>query len=189
MPLSGLTLPVRRWLWAADAPRPTPVERIEPPPEILAASGLDVIDHTDAFVVSTGKATGERDAEAWARAFLEGAPLRVRLALLSGWTGLGLRLDPRPGADRVLGWSVRRREPDLAIVGAESILGLQGELVLRRGQDTVTFSTLVRTASPTAQRVWSRVVGSHLSVVPNVLGLWREDPRAAPTTGEVPARP
>ena len=112
MPLSGLTLPVRRWLWAADAPRPTPVERIEPPPEILAASGLDVIDHADAFVVSTGKATGERDAEAWARAFLEGAPLRVRLALLSGWTGLGLRLDPRPGADRVLGWSVRRREPD-----------------------------------------------------------------------------
>jgi hypothetical protein len=172
--LSRLTRSARRWLWAADAESPTPVERVEPPAELLAESGLPAIDYADAFIAATGAATGTRDAEAWVREFLEGAPLRVRLSLLSGWTGLGLRLDPRPGPDRVLGWHVRRREPDLVVLGAESIIGIQGELILRRGRDAVTFSTVVRMQGRVARSVWPRVVPSHLGVVPNVLGLWGE---------------
>ncbi|MFN8113614.1 MAG: hypothetical protein U0R51_10495 [Solirubrobacterales bacterium] len=179
MPLSALTRPARRWLWAADQPPSTPVERVEPSPAILSESGLPAIDYADAFAATTGAATATRDAEAWAREFLEGAPLRVRLSLLGGWTGLGLRLDPRPGTDRVLGWRVRRREPDVVVLGAESVIGLEGELIVTRDRETVTLSTVVRTRTRVAEEVWRRVVPSHLGVVPNVLGLRKADAGAA----------
>lgn len=161
--------PAQRWLWSAERGEESPaVRRLDPPPaEVVSQSNLTCVDYADAFEVSTGT-TGE-DAEAWARLFLEGARLRVRLALLTAWTSLGLRLDPRPGPGRILGWRLDVRETDRVVLRASSLVGMEAELLILRRPESLLFSTLVRTESRAAQAIWPRVVPSHLRVVASVL--------------------
>ena len=80
------------------------------------------IDYEDAFLVGTGLAQ-DRTAEQWAREILEGAPVSTRHALTRGWSGLGLRLGPAQSDRHVLGWEIRRSDPDVVLLGARGRSG------------------------------------------------------------------
>ena len=67
------------------------VRQVPVPPAVLELSTLARVDYADAFLVPTAEGRS-RTAEAWARAVLEDAPLAVRTSLLSGWSGLGLKM-------------------------------------------------------------------------------------------------
>jgi len=142
------------------------VRRLPVRPAVLELSTLARVDYADAFLVPTAHAPS-RTAEAWARAVLEDAPLAVRTSLLSGWSALGLKMTR---ADRsVLGWEVRTSTPDLALLGAESHLGLRGELLFKREPEAVLFSTLVQHDNPVARTVWAGVEAAHVRIVQRIL--------------------
>ena len=110
------------------------------PPAARALSTLSRIDYEDAFFVSTGPGQ-VRSGEQWARAVLEGAPLRVRARLLRGWCMPGLKLGwPGPGR-RVLGWRIRRAAPGF-------VLEMPGELLFKQERSGLLFATFVQ------QRQW-----------------------------------
>jgi hypothetical protein len=141
--------------------------RLPVTPEVLELSTLGRADYADAFAVDVGGARA-LTAEEWARAMLEGAPLRTRTTLLSGWTALGLKLaigDP----EAVLGWRVREVTPDLLLVGAGGRLGLSGELLFRRVGEELHFSTFVRIAGPAATLAWAGIEHRHDVVVRSLL--------------------
>jgi hypothetical protein len=148
---------------------PVQVSQIDPPPGVRALSTLPVIDYADSFTVTVTGGAGERTPEQWARAVLAGAPPRVRIKLVAGWTFLGLRLGIRPPAMRILGWRIRRSTPDVLLLGAGSRLGLPAELLFRREPDGVLFATFVRQRSRLARTVWPRVIPGHQRVVASLL--------------------
>ena len=142
------------------------VRQVPVPPAVLELSTLARVDYADAFLVPTAEGRS-RTAEAWARAVLEDAPLAVRTSLLSGWSGLGLKMSRSDGS--VLGWEVRTSTPDLAILGAESHLGLRGQLLFKREPEAVLFSTLVQHDNPVARTVWAGVEAAHVRIVQRIL--------------------
>ncbi len=149
---------------------PTRVSQVAMPPVERALSTLSHVDYEDAWLVETGPAQ-DRAGEQWARAILEDAPIATRSVLLSGWLALGLRLGS-PLSDRfVLGWEVRRSPPDFVLLGANSRLGLQAELLLKRQEHTLFFATFVQQENHIARAVWAGVAPVHRPVVRYVL--WR----------------
>ena len=142
------------------------VRQLAVPPAVLESSTLTRVDYADAFVVPTAEATS-RTAEGWARAALEEAPLAVRTSLLSGWSALGLKMSRSERS--ILGWEVRTSTPDLALLGAESHLGLRGRLLFKREPDAVLFSTLVQLDNPVARTVWAGVEAAHVRIVQRIL--------------------
>jgi hypothetical protein len=97
-------------------------------------------------------------------------PTTVRAALWSTWLTLGLRLGwPRDGR-RILGWELRRSEPNVALLGANSWIGMPAELLLVRQDDALLFCTFVQHDGPVARAVWAAIVKTHRRVVPRVLG-------------------
>jgi hypothetical protein len=144
------------------------VEQISVPPAAQALSTLGRIDYADAFLV-TPEPPPERTPEDWARAALEEAPASVRSMLLSGWSGLGLRLGSAPADRSVLGWEIRAGTPDFMLLGADSRLGLRGELLFRREPGAFLFCTFVRHDRRMARAVWARVEPAHLRMVRRVL--------------------
>ena len=147
-------------------PDPGGVRQIAVPPAVRELSTLARVDYADAFLVPTA-AAGARTAEGWARAVLQDAPLAVRTSLLSGWSALGLKLSRREGS--VLGWDVLSSTPDVALLGAESHLGLRGRLLFRREPDALLFSTLVQQDNPVARAVWAGVEAAHVRIVRRIL--------------------
>ena len=147
---------------------PAQVRQVDPPPEVRALSTLPVVDYADAFTVTGGPA-GECTPEQWARAMLSGAPRPVRLKLVAGWILLGLRLGTRPSGQRILGWRVRQRTPDLLLLGAGSRLGLPAELLFRRQPDGLLFATFVGQRTRLARALWPRVIPGHQRVVASLL--------------------
>lgn len=146
------------------------VRQITPVPATRTASTLGRVDYEDAFVVDVGP-TLTRSAEQWVREILEGAPIGVRLRLLSGWSAIGLKLH-LPGSDRsVLGWDVRTSEPDVILLGADSRVGLPGELLLRREQNRLQFTTFVRYDNPIARALWASTEAAHVRTVRSILEL------------------
>ena len=93
------------------------VRQIAPPTANHELSTLGRIDYEDAFLVDVDDPQ-THDAEHWLRAVLEGAPAAVRLRLLSGWTGLGLKMTLTGSAQTVLGWEVRTRSADVISLSA-----------------------------------------------------------------------
>jgi hypothetical protein len=144
------------------------VRQIEPPPAARALSTLPKVDYEDAFLVEIDAAQ-ERTAEQWARAILEDAPIIMRGALWSAWSALGLRLGSPLSERFVLGWEVRRSTPDFVVLGAHSRIGMPAELLVKREQQTLLFSTLVRQGNPIARAVWAGIERGHLPVVRHVL--------------------
>jgi hypothetical protein len=126
---------------------------------------LSHIDYADAFVIETENA-GDRTAEQWARAILEGAPLAVRTQLVSGWSSLGLKL----GRAGVLGWPVQRSTPGFVLLGAGSRIGMPAELLLERRRGALLFCTFVQHDNAVARAVWAGVEPVHVPVVRRVLG-------------------
>jgi hypothetical protein len=144
------------------------VEQIAIPPVLQAQSALTRVDYTDAFRLSTDHAA-DRTAEGWARATLEEAPQAMRASLRRGWWMLGVRLGRADDPERVLGWPIRRSDPDHAVLAADSILGMRAELVFERVPGALLFATVLTLRNPLARAVWGRVAPQHRRVVAHLL--------------------
>jgi hypothetical protein len=138
------------------------------PQSARALSTLSHINYEDAFLVDVGPPQ-ERTAEQWARAVLEEAPASVRRTLQSGWSAIGLKRGGAPPERSVLGWEIRRSTTEFVLLGANSRIGMAGELLFRRRRHTLLFATLVQQDNPIARAVWARVEPVHISVVRRVL--------------------
>jgi len=144
------------------------VRQIAVPPAALALSTLSRIDYADAFVLETSP--GEvRTPEEWARAVLEGAPATVRLKLLTGWSALGLKVAYGRSARSVLGWNMRISEPEFVLLGADSRIGMRGELLFRPESDCLLFATFIEQNNPVARAVWATTEPTHVAVVLDLL--------------------
>jgi len=142
------------------------VRQIAVPAAAQALSTLCRVDYADAFVVG---ATRKRTAEQWARAILEDAPISMQNTLRRGWSGLGLQLGPARSDRFVLGWEVRRSLPDSVLLGADSRLGLLGELLFARQQNALLYATFVQMDNHVARAVWAGITPVHLQVVRHLL--------------------
>jgi hypothetical protein len=146
------------------------VRRIALPSSARALSTLCPIDYEDAFLVDVGP-VGERTPEQWARAIFEDAPIAVRAALVAGWSALGLRLGWRRSDRFVLGWPVRRSDPDFVLLAASSPLGLAAELLLTGHENRLLFATLVQKNNQLIRAVWTGVEPIHGPVVRSALAM------------------
>ena len=144
------------------------VRKVGVPPDARAVSTLCRVDYEDAFLVDVGSVS-ERTAEQWARAVVEDAPATVRRTLRSGWSAIGLKLDQARSDRCVLGWEVRDSAPDFVLLGADSRIGMAGELLFMRRRDVLLFATFVQYDNHIARTVWAGVEPVHVPVVRHVL--------------------
>jgi hypothetical protein len=144
------------------------VRQVKPALETRTPSRLGRVDYEDAFLLDVA-ATQNRSAEQWMRLILEGSPAAIRLRLLAGWTAIGLRL--RLSDSNVLGWAIRVSDPDVVLLGADSRLGMPGELLLRRQERALLFTTLVRQDNPIARALWPSIESGHVRTVRSILDL------------------
>jgi hypothetical protein len=151
-----------------DVARVGRARQIAVPADARALSTLSRVDYEDAFLVETGLAR-ERTGEQWARAMLEDAPAATRRALRWTWLALGLRLGSTRDERRVFGWELRRSSPDFALLAARSLVGLQAEVLLKRGRDSVLCASFLRVGNPVARAVWSGIAQAHRRAVPDLL--------------------
>ncbi len=145
---------------------PGRVRQVVLPADARELTTLARVDYEDAFVVDAG---GRRTAEQWARAVFDDAPLGVRAGLVSGWTALGLKLGGPGSARRVLGWKVQQSSPDVMVLAADSVLGLQAELLFRTEPRGLLFATLIQQNNPAARALWARTTARHQMVVRSLL--------------------
>jgi hypothetical protein len=171
----------RRWRerggGAEVGPSRSAAQQVSMLAEVRAVSSLRA-DYEDCFVVDAGP-DRDRTAEEWARAMLEGAPLEVRRGLRRGWRLLGLRLGSPRAGDRVLGWEIRRSEPDVVVLAGESLLGFRAELLCLRRGESLVFATFVEQRTLLSRLVWSWLAPIHQKVVQSLLTRARH-PRADP---------
>ncbi len=152
------------------------VRQVDLPRSARELSTLPRIDYCDAFLFAVGS-THDESAEDLIREVLEGAPLAVRTQLLSGWSSIGLKV--RNTSERsVLGWEVRRTRPDHVLLGADSHIGMPGELLLRKEGDALLFATFVAQRNLLARAVWTLTEPVHVRVVRDVLSHASERLRA-----------
>ena len=144
------------------------VRQVEVPTSARALSSLTRIDYADTFLVDAGQ-LGDRTAEQLAREVLEGAPLAVRTQLLSGWSSIGLKIGKGPSKPSVLGWQVRQSTADYVLLGADSRIGMPGELLFKKDGGTLLFATFVQHGNIIARGVWAMVEPAHVRVVRNIL--------------------
>jgi hypothetical protein len=144
------------------------VRQVDMPASARALSTLPRIDYCDAFLFDVGPAHDE-SPEDLIREILEGAPLPVRTQLLSGWSALGLKVSSGSEGS-VLGWDVRRSVPDHVLLGADSRIGMPGELLLKKEDGALLFATFVAQANLIARAVWAAVEAVHVRVVRDILG-------------------
>ncbi|TPG33641.1 hypothetical protein [Mycolicibacterium hodleri] len=135
-------------------------------PDLRHLSTLPRVDYVDAFVIG-GVAALDWTAERWAREILEGAPADRRAALLAGWRALGLKSEGSAGS--ILGWEVRRRNPDALLIGRESLIGMPGELLFTRRPEGLLFATFVHHHAAVTRPVWAAVQPMHVRTVGNLL--------------------
>jgi hypothetical protein len=140
------------------------VRQIAVPPAARARCTLARVDYADAFVVDVG-AVEDRTAEQWARAVLEDAPAIMRAALRRGWSTLGLQLGSPRLDGLLLGWEVRRRAPDVVLLGAASRLGMPAELLFERRSQRLLFATFVHQEDRIARARWAGVEPVHRPIV------------------------
>jgi hypothetical protein len=144
------------------------VRQIEVPSSVLALSTLPRIDYCDAFLFDIGSRR-DQSAEDLIRDVLEGAPLAVRTQLLSGWSTIGLKVTSGSQGS-VLGWNVRCSMPDHVLLGADSRIGMPGELLLKKEDAALLFATFVAQRNLLARAVWAVTEPVHVRVVRDVLG-------------------
>jgi hypothetical protein len=144
------------------------VRQIDVPASVRALSTLPRIDYCDAFLFDIGSRRGE-SAEDLIRDVLEGAPLTVRTQLLSGWSTIGLKVGSGSEGS-VPGWDVRRSMPDHVLLGADSRIGMPGELLLKKEDGALLFATFVAQRNLIARAVWTVTEPVHVRVVRDLLG-------------------
>ena len=140
------------------------VSQIPVPDEARSASALDRVDYADAFLLETEAAEAAEDL---ARAILEGAPAAMRAALVSGWSGLGLKLSFSDGA--ILGWPLRESTRDRAVLAAGSRIGMPAELLFARRPGALLFCTFVHHGNAAARAVWAATEPLHVPIVRRLL--------------------
>lgn len=150
-----------------SAPVSAEVRQVDPPSYVRAMSTLTRVDYCDAFLFDVGAAHDE-SAEDLIREILEGAAVAVRTQLLSGWSAIGLKVGNT--SNGVLGWAVRRTVPDHVLLGAESRIGMPGELLLKKHDDALLFATFVAQRNLVARAVWAITEPVHVRVVRDILG-------------------
>jgi hypothetical protein len=138
----------------------TRVRRCDPAPETRLLSTLGRVDYADEFIVDVGP-TAHRLAEQWMRVILEDSPASMRVKLLSGWSAIGLKVQLTDSGRSVLGWDIRDSGPDHVLLGAESRIGMPGELLLCRREHELLFATFVRHDNPFARALWSSIEARH----------------------------
>jgi hypothetical protein len=144
------------------------VRQVDLPLSARALSTLPRIDYSDAFLFDAGS-TRDESAEDLMREVLQGAPVAVRTQLLSGWSAIGLKV--RIGAERsVLGWEIRKAAPDHVLLGADSRIGMPGELLLKKEDGALLFATFVEQRNLLARAVWAVTEPAHVRVVRDILG-------------------
>lgn len=144
------------------------VRQVAVPAAARALITLSRIDYTDAFRVDTGRAQ-HRTAVQWARAILEDASSPLPTKLLLGWKMIGLALVENQRRRAVLGWEIGTSTPEFVLLGAESRLGMRGQLLFKCEGDALLFATFVQHDSHAARAVWAAVQRKHLRIVGNLL--------------------
>jgi hypothetical protein len=146
---------------------PPAVDRL-PRPE-LATPHDGEPDYADSFEVHTAVPDG-RSAEQWARDALENAPAVVRgVVLLAHRHVLRFRLGPLQSADHVLGWRIRKSEPDVIELTADGPL-MSGLILGRRTAPTaVRIETFVFFHRQRAATIWTLVGPLHRRIAPLLL--------------------
>lgn len=147
---------------------PRRVREIAPSAPARRHSTLAHVDYVDAFVVDAPRAP-ERTAEEWVRAFFSAIPLGTRATLVSTWSALGLKLGSPRSQGLVLGWEVRRSDPDVALLGAESRIGMPAELLFERRRRSLLFATFVEHDNALARALWATIATGHRRVVRSLL--------------------
>ena len=69
----------------------------------------------------------------------------------------------------VLGWAVRNSSPEFVLLGADSRIGMPGELLFKRGHDALLFATFVQQDNLIARTVWAATETAHVRVVRQIL--------------------
>lgn len=138
------------------------------PPSARALSTLRRIDYADTFLVGASPAR-RWTAQEWVRAVLLDAPLAARTKLLSGWSAIGLKVGKGGGGQSLLGWEVRHDSPEFVLLGADSWIGMPGELLFKREPDALLFATFVQHDNAIARAVWAAVEPVHVRVVRDIL--------------------
>jgi hypothetical protein len=144
------------------------VRQIAVPRGARALSTLARIDYQDAFLVDIDPGAYQT-AEQWARAIFEEAPFDVRVGLISGWSAIGLKLGRSRSSRSVLGWHVRNSTPDFVLLGADSRIGMPGELLVKCEPEALLFATFVQHDNLIARGVWATVEATHVRTVRDVL--------------------
>lgn len=148
-----------------SSPRVT--RELQLPVEVAARSGLRRVDYADAFRTTLAE-THTWSSRRWTDHVLRGAPVRTRAQLVIGWWSLGLQVSPAR-VDRVLGWTIRHQDPDVTVLGADSLLGLRAELIFGRHQDAWWFGTRIALRTVLASAVWAPVAIVHPGAVQRLL--------------------
>jgi hypothetical protein len=143
------------------------VAQIRVTDELRDLTTLQGADYEDAFRAAPAPAPGRPALDA-ARAVLADAPADQRRLLLSGWAALGLRLGADAGRP-VLGWRLRWADEEVAVLAADSPLGIEAELVFLREGGALLFATFVRLGSERAAAAWAEVEPFHPPMVRRLL--------------------
>jgi hypothetical protein len=144
------------------------VREIKLSPAARELSTLSRVDYTDAFLLAAPRGD-ERTGEEWARAMLEDAPAATRRGLRRGWFVLGVALGSTDDRRRVLGWAVRQSSPDHAVLAADSLMGMEAEILFKPERDGLLFATIIKLNNPLVRAVWAAFSPQHRRVVRHLL--------------------
>ena len=143
--------------------------RIEPVAGIVLWGGRGP-DYVTSFAADVADADAE-SAEHWARRILEGAPLPLRLFVLTGWRlVLRLRLAPRRAAGTVAGWTISQATPDLVTLEVDSSL-VHARKVLNLESSRLILTTQVWYARTRGRVLWSALAPVHHRIEPLIVSL------------------
>lgn len=135
----------------------------EVPEAIRALDTLAEPDYTDVFTTLAREAP-PRPVDRWFRSVMNDVPAGLRRFTFLAQRGLlGLRLDPRPASDRLIGWRFADGGDDWFRLEATSWM-LTGHVVFRAEGRHLTFATFVRYDHPAARLVWPPVSLIHRQV-------------------------
>jgi hypothetical protein len=149
--------------WTCE-PDAVAVHRVGLPEDAERVCTLSRIDYSDAFVVEVNSHADRTPLE-WARVILEGAPLSFRASAPLVWLALGLKHGSPVSPRFVLGWEIRRDKPTIALLGADSRIGMPAELLVRRQGSRLLFATLIEHQNPAVRAVWAAMTPIHQRVL------------------------
>jgi hypothetical protein len=126
------------------------------PAALRSLSPLTHVDYSD-LVVGQTDPRADRTPEQWAQVMLGGLPAPLRAMIPFVHRGiLGLRLQLRPGPDRLLGWKIAERDERLVRIEADGWL-IAANVVVSIDVGRLSFATFVRYDHTLAAFVWPPV--------------------------------